>query len=84
VARAPAETRKSVDVRKRTRRWSFGKQSSSCRASSLVVRGFEPGYACSTKKATAEYWQATAAITSTWKTSWKPNTAGYGSGRRNA
>ena len=27
---------------------------------------------------------AAAAITSAWKTSWKPNTRGHGSGRRSA
>src|SRR5262249_30556212 len=37
-----------------------------------------------TKNAIAAYWNATAAITSTWKSSWYPNTAGRGFGNLNA
>jgi hypothetical protein len=33
-------------------------------------------------RAIAMYWQAAAAQTYAWKTSWKPNTDGDGSGRR--
>jgi hypothetical protein len=37
-----------------------------------------------TKTAMATYWQATPTIVREWKSSWYPNTAGAGSGRRRA